>query len=138
MKCQVRRIQLICGSSPVALAGVAERSPVPVDLRVDLEERPPEPVEATAYYVVTEALTNVARYAYASTARVRLGRDVDGLRIEVGDDGVGGTEISPGSGLEGLRDRVEAIGGRLETHSPPRGGTHIAVFLPIAAPGRRV
>ena len=122
----------------VALAGVAERSPVPVDLRVDLEERPPEPVEATAYYVVTEALTNVARYACASAARVRLDRDADGLRIEVADDGGGGAKISPGSGLEGLRDRVEAIGGRLELHSPPGGGTRITVFLPVAAPGRRV
>ena len=116
----------------VALAGVAERCSVPVELHVDLAERPPEQVEAAAYYVVAEALTNVARYANASAARVAVTGEADRLRVEVADDGAGGASISPGSGLEGLRDRVEAAGGRLELQSPPDGGTRVAAFLPLA------
>ena len=116
----------------VALAGVAERSPVPVELQITERERLPEPVEAAAYYVVSEALTNVARYSNASLANVRVSREGAGLRVEVADDGGGGAVISPGSGLEGLRDRVEAIGGRLEVHSPRGGGTRVVAFLPLA------
>jgi len=117
----------------VALAGIAERSPVPVALQVDVGERPPEQVEAAAYYVVAEALTNITRYANASTATVRVSREAEGLRVEVTDDGAGGAAISPGSGLQGLRDRVEAISGRLEVHSPRGGGTRVTAFLPLAA-----
>jgi signal transduction histidine kinase len=115
----------------VALAGVADRSPVPVDLAVEEGERLPEPVEAAAYYIVSEALTNVARYASATAASVRVTREPEQLRVEVVDDGVGGTTIGAGSGLEGLRDRVEAIGGRLELRSPPGDGTRIAALLPL-------
>jgi signal transduction histidine kinase len=114
----------------VALAGIAERAPLPVELDLDIGERPPEHLEAAAYYVVAEALTNVARYANASAASVRVTRETAGVRVEVSDDGVGGAAISPGSGLEGLRDRVEAAGGRLELESPPAGGTRISAFLP--------
>jgi signal transduction histidine kinase len=117
----------------VAFAGIAERSPLPVELHVDVGERPPEQVEAAAFYVVAEALTNVARYANASTANVRVAREADGLRVEVTDDGVGGAAIAPGSGLEGLRDRVDAAGGQLEVHSPPRCGTRVTAFLPLLA-----
>jgi signal transduction histidine kinase len=115
----------------VALAGVAERSPVPVELRVDVGERPPEAVEAAAYYVVTEALTNVARYANATSAQVHVTRDKRYLRVAVNDDGTGGATIAPGSGLAGLRDRVEAAGGALEVDSPPGGGTRINASLPL-------
>jgi signal transduction histidine kinase len=115
----------------VALAGVAERSPVPVELRVDVGERPPETVEAAAYYIVTEALTNVARYANATSAEVHLTCEKQYLRVAVSDDGIGGATIAPGSGLEGLRDRVEAAGGTLEVDSPPGGGTRISAALPL-------
>jgi signal transduction histidine kinase len=117
----------------VALAGAAERAPLPVELHVDLSDRPPEQVEAAAYYVVAEALTNVARYANASEASVRVTGEGRTLRVEVSDDGVGGAAISPGSGLEGLRDRVEAAGGVLEVRSPPGGGTRITSLLPLRA-----
>jgi signal transduction histidine kinase len=117
----------------VALAGVAERAPLPVELQVDLGDRPPEQVEAAAYYVVAEALTNIARYATASGASVRVTGEGRTLRVEVSDDGVGGAAISPGSGLEGLRDRVEAAGGVLEVRSPPGGGTRITTLLPLRA-----
>jgi signal transduction histidine kinase len=115
----------------VALAGVAERSPVPVELKVDVGERPPEAVEAAAYYVVTEALTNVARYANATTAKVNVTTDKQDLRVAVSDDGLGGARIAPGSGLQGLRDRVEAAGGTLDVDSPPGGGTRINASLPL-------
>jgi signal transduction histidine kinase len=115
----------------VALDGVAERSPVPVDLRVEDGERPPASVEAAAYYVVVEALTNVARYAQAGAATVRVSREVGYLRVDVSDDGIGGATIRTGSGLEGLRDRVEAIGGRLELRSPPGAGTRVLAHLPL-------
>lgn len=115
----------------VALAGLAERSPVPVELEVALDGRRPEQVEAAAYYVVAEALTNVARYANAGTARVSVRAEADALRVEVVDDGSGGAAITPGSGLEGLRDRVEAIGGRLELRSPDGAGTRLIAHLPF-------
>jgi signal transduction histidine kinase len=115
----------------VALAGVAERSPVPVDLHVEQGDRPSEPVEAAAYYVVSEALTNVARYARAQRVMVHVTRQRDQLCVEVEDDGVGGAAISAGSGLQGLHDRVETIGGRLEVKSPPGAGTRITAYLPL-------
>jgi signal transduction histidine kinase len=115
----------------VALAGVAEHSPVPVDLEVQKGDRLPEPVEAAAYYIVSEALTNVARYANATAAGVRVIREPRQLRVEVDDNGIGGATIGAGSGLEGLRDRVEAIGGRLELRSPPDEGTQITALLPF-------
>jgi signal transduction histidine kinase len=114
----------------VALAGLAERSPVPVDVVFEQGEGPGETVEAAAYYVVSEALTNVARYAKAERARVHVASVSDGLRIDVVDDGIGGANLRAGSGLQGLRDRVEAIGGRLELESPPGGGTRVTAFLP--------
>ncbi len=115
----------------VALEGVADRSPVPVELNVEGGVRPPQSVEAAAYYVVSEALTNVARYAHASAAAVRVTRDDGRLRIEISDDGIGGADIAKGSGLQGLRDRVEAIDGRLEIRSRPRGGTCVIAYLPL-------
>jgi signal transduction histidine kinase len=113
-----------------ALTALVERCPVPVDLDVAVPVRLPLSVAATGYYVVAEALTNVARYSHASVVRVRVHADGDMLRIEVNDDGVGGAAIGPGSGLEGLRDRVEAIAGSLELDSPADGGTRLCVRLP--------
>jgi signal transduction histidine kinase len=115
----------------VALVGVAERSPVAVELQLDEDERLPEPIKAAAYYIVTEALTNVARYANANAASVQVTREHEMLRVDVEDDGIGGAAISAGSGLQGLRDRVEAIGGWLDLQSPPGGGTHLTARLPL-------
>jgi signal transduction histidine kinase len=114
-----------------ALGAVADRSQVPVEVHVAEGERLPETVEAAAYYVVSEALTNVARYADATAATVRVVREPGWLRVEVDDNGVGGATIAGGSGLQGLRDRVEAIGGRLELRSPRGEGTQITAFLPV-------
>jgi signal transduction histidine kinase len=90
----------------------------------------PPPVETTAYYVVSEALANVAKYARASSVKVRLEEDAGRLVVEVVDDGVGGAAVRPGSGLEGLADRVAAVEGRLEVESPPGKGTRLRAELP--------
>jgi signal transduction histidine kinase len=115
----------------VALAGLVERSPVPVELKVELVGRPSEQVEAAAYYVVAEALTNVARYAGATAAHVTVHAEPESLRVQVVDDGAGGAIVAPGSGLQGLRDRVEAIGGHLDLQSPIGGGTRLTSYLPL-------
>jgi signal transduction histidine kinase len=104
---------------------------VPVDLRIELEDEPGEAVQAAAYYVVSEALTNVAKYAQATSAGVTVRVDENRLSIEVTDDGVGGADRRLGSGLSGLADRVEALGGRLAVESPPGQGTRIRAQLPL-------
>jgi signal transduction histidine kinase len=115
-----------------ALEALARRTPVPVEIDAALAERLPASVEAAAYYVVAEALTNVAKYAGASFARVRVDRR-DGLAvIEVSDDGVGGADAGRGSGLRGLADRVEALGGRIEVDSPPGEGTLLRAEIPVS------
>jgi signal transduction histidine kinase len=114
-----------------ALSSLAARSPVPVLLRSELgSERPPEPVESAAYFVVAEALTNVARHSGAERAAVSVVRDDGVLVVEVRDDGVGGADAVAGSGLVGLRDRVGALGGTLVVESPPGGPTAITAVLP--------
>jgi signal transduction histidine kinase len=116
----------------VALKTLAARAQVPVRLTVALEGRLPERQEVAAYYVVAESLTNVAKYAYASSAAVEV-RHADGrLVVEVVDDGVGGADTRGGSGLRGLADRVEALGGRLRVWSPAGGGTHVRAEMPCA------
>jgi signal transduction histidine kinase len=114
-----------------ALEALATRAPVPVEV----SGVPPDPlcqaVEAAAYYVTAEALTNVAKYARASHAFVHLSIEGDCLRLQVRDDGVGGADPSTGSGLRGLRDRVDALDGHLELDSPPGGGTTITVEIPV-------
>jgi signal transduction histidine kinase len=116
-----------------ALSSLAARSPVEVSLRSELgDERPPEEVESAAYFVAAEALTNVARHSEATRAAVSVERDDGVLVVEVRDDGVGGAEPSPGSGLAGLRDRVGALGGTLVVESPPGGPTAITAVLPCA------
>jgi signal transduction histidine kinase len=113
-----------------AVRSLVDRSAVPAELNVELPGRLPGPVEATAYFVVSEALTNVAKHAAASSALVTLRADDGELIVEVRDDGCGGADPVRGSGLSGLRDRVEAVGGTLETVSPPGGGTTIRASLP--------
>jgi signal transduction histidine kinase len=113
-----------------ALEVLARRSPVPVEVTVDVDERLPEATEATAYYVVAEALTNVAKYADAGRVDVRIARSASGITVDVEDDGVGGATLTGGSGLQGLADRVEALGGSFEIHSPRGGGTRLRASLP--------
>jgi signal transduction histidine kinase len=114
-----------------ALRSLALRSPVPVDLRIDLDsERFDAPVAVAAYYVVSEALTNTAKHAQASRAQVSVSRREGWLELSVSDDGMGGVNASSGSGLTGLIDRVEAIGGTIQIDSPPDAGTAIKVKLP--------
>jgi signal transduction histidine kinase len=117
----------------VALESVASRSPVPVTLDVSLDERVPEAVEVAAYYLVAESLTNVAKYAGASCARVVVSRDAGALVVEVMDDGVGGADGEAGSGLRGLADRVEALDGRMQVWSPRGGGTLVRAEIPCEA-----
>jgi signal transduction histidine kinase len=115
-----------------ALSSLALRSAVPVDLRLDIgSERFVEPVEVAAYYVVSEALTNTAKHAHASRAEISAGRRDDWLELSVSDDGRGGADASGGSGLTGLVDRVEAIGGTIHVDSPAGLGTAVQVKLPI-------
>jgi signal transduction histidine kinase len=114
-----------------ALGMLATRSTVPVGLDSDLEGRLPPAHETALYFVAAEALTNVAKYARASTATVTLRRDNQWAEIAVADDGVGGVHLEHGSGLRGLADRVEALGGRLTVASPPGKGTTVRARVPI-------
>lgn len=113
-----------------ALHALATRLPIDVKIRAP-EERFPENLEATVYYIVAEALTNVAKHAHASSAEVTLRRDGDVLRFEVTDDGRGGADPAAGSGILGLRDRAEAAGGTLFVVSPPGKGTTVTAQLPL-------
>jgi signal transduction histidine kinase len=118
-----------------AVEGLADRSPVPV--RVDIpKERYPASVESAAYFVAAEALTNVAKYARASTARVTLTRTAGALVLVVEDDGVGGATRSPGSGLAGLQDRIAAFDGTLTVDSPPGAGTRVRAEIPLRPGGQ--
>ncbi len=114
-----------------ALSGLAARSPVPVETLEVPSERLPAAVESTAYFVVSEALANVAKYARASRATVRVARGPERLIVEVADDGVGGADPGAGTGLRGLNDRVEALDGRLKVLSPAGGGTLVRAELPL-------
>ena len=116
-----------------ALSAVVARSPVPVSLDVSVAERPPAAVESTAYFVVNEALTNVARHAQATRAHVAIARTGNRLVVEIRDDGVGGADASRGTGLQGLRDRVTGAGGTMHVISPDGGPTTILVELPCGS-----
>jgi signal transduction histidine kinase len=118
-----------------ALKGLARRSAVPVRLDVGVDERLPEPIELAAYYVVSEALTNTVKHAHATVIDVQAAADEGVLRVWVRDDGRGGADPAGGSGLVGLTDRVEALGGRLTFNSPSGGGTDLQVVLPLPADG---
>jgi signal transduction histidine kinase len=122
---------LSAGGLGPALKALARRSVVPVELEVDVRTRLPEPVEVAAYYVVSEALTNAAKHAQASVAHVDARAQDSGLHISVRDDGIGGADVRRGSGLIGLTDRVEALGGMISLSSPTGKGTVLLVDLPI-------
>ncbi len=117
-----------------ALRSLAARAPVPVELAADADERLPAPVEAAAYFVVSEALANVAKYARATEATVRVQRADGVVVVEVADDGVGGADATRGSGLRGLADRVAALDGALAVESPPGGGTRLRAEFPCTPP----
>jgi signal transduction histidine kinase len=119
------------GGLTPALKALARRSAVPVELDVDVQERLPEPVEVAAYYVVSEALANAAKYAQASVTQVRAEARDGHLHLSVRDDGVGGAAPGLGSGLVGLADRVEALGGTISVESPAGQGTSLQIDLPI-------
>jgi signal transduction histidine kinase len=116
-----------------ALSAVVARSPIPVALDVSLAKRPPAAVESTAYFVVSECLTNVAKHSRATRATVRIRSNGEQLVAEIGDNGVGGVVERPGGGLAGLHDRVRAIEGTLRIASPPGGPTLIVVELPCGS-----
>jgi signal transduction histidine kinase len=133
----IHPVVLVEGGLPAALEALALRGAVPVELDVAVEGRLPEQVEIAAYYVVSEALTNTAKHAAASVVQIRVdtvdraGTDV--LRVEVHDDGRGGATVSGGTGLLGLKDRVEALGGRIALDSAPGAGTTLRLELPLTA-----
>jgi signal transduction histidine kinase len=116
-----------------ALDELAYRSSVPLDLDVALEERLRQPVEAAVYFLVSESLTNIAKHANATVATVTVARHEDTVVVEVADDGAGGADASGGSGLRGLADRVQALGGRLLVGSPAGGGTVVRAEIPCGS-----
>jgi signal transduction histidine kinase len=119
------------GGLGAALKTLARRSPIPVQLDVRVQARLPERVEVAAYYVISETLTNAAKHARASVVRIDVAT-VDGVvRVSVRDDGAGGADPAGGSGLVGLKDRVEAIGGTLALRSPIGAGTSLDVQIPL-------
>jgi signal transduction histidine kinase len=116
---------------PAALAALARRAGITVDVHVDSIGRLPSLVESTAYFTVAEALTNTQRHAQATRASVRLARVDGALEVEVGDDGQGGAAPERGSGLRGLADRVQAVGGRLDVDSDRGTGTRVRATIPV-------
>jgi signal transduction histidine kinase len=116
----------------VALEQLVARAPVPIRLTVVVGERLPEQLEVAAYYLVSESLANVGKHAQASSGSVEIRRGDGVLVVEVVDDGIGGADTETGSGLRGLADRVEALGGRLRVWSPVNGGTRVKAEIPCA------
>jgi signal transduction histidine kinase len=116
-----------------AVQALTRRVSLPIDCDLRIEGRLPDPVEAAAYFVVAEAITNVVKYSQASHATVRAWRDGDVVEVEVVDDGVGGADASRGSGLRGLGDRLSAVDGKLGVHSPRGDGTRVHARIPCRA-----
>ena len=114
----------------VALEGLVKRAPMPVELSVAVPDRLDQAIEAAAYFLVSEAITNAAKHARAAAVNVDVMATDDTVVVTIADDGVGGASAGQGSGLSGLVDRVEAVGGRLEITSPPREGTRLVARLP--------
>jgi signal transduction histidine kinase len=114
-----------------ALGALARRSAVPVELDVHAERRLPEQLEVAAYYVVSEALTNAAKHAHASVVHVELDAQDAILQLAIHDDGIGGADPAHGSGLVGLSDRIEALGGTLQVTSPAGNGTTVLIEIPL-------
>jgi signal transduction histidine kinase len=124
---------LSSGGLGPALKTLARRSPIPATVDMQTDARLPEHVEVTAYYVASEALTNAVKHARASEVRITVEVDDQRMVLTVRDDGAGGADPSRGSGLIGLHDRVEALGGALAVHSEP-GGTVLTAEIPVVAP----
>jgi signal transduction histidine kinase len=114
----------------VALESLAARASVPVRLTVELDARLPEPLEVAAYYVICECLANVDRHAQATTAAIDVTRANGDVIVEVSDDGIGGADTERGSGLRGIADRVEALGGRVRVWTHPGSGTRLRAEIP--------
>ena len=114
-----------------ALEALAARASIPVELDIDIQSRLPAPIEAAAYYVISEALTNVQKYAHASLAKVNVTLRDDEIVLEVVDNGVGGADATQGSGLQGLADRVDALAGSIAIDSPSGGGTSLRARIPL-------
>ena len=129
---------LSSGGLGPALKGIARRSPIPVMLDLQIHDRLPEHIEVTAYYVVSEALANAAKHSQASAVHVTVTVTDGDVQLSITDDGVGGADPAGGSGLIGLKDRVEAAGGTLTVESPPGQGTRFTVELPVAEPDHSV
>jgi signal transduction histidine kinase len=119
------------GGLEPALRALGRRSAVPVKLDLHAEQRLPEPVEVAAYYVVSEALTNAAKHAQASVVNIELDTHDATLQLTIRDDGIGGANLSHGSGLVGLGDRIDALGGRLQVTSPAGNGTTLLIEIPL-------
>jgi signal transduction histidine kinase len=118
------------GGLAAAVRTLARRSAIPVQIAINTQAPMPEQVESAGYYVVAEAITNAAKHAEAREVHVTLEEQDGMLKVSIRDDGVGGADPSGGSGLTGLRDRVEALGGRLSIASPPGKGTLIVASIP--------
>ncbi len=116
----------------VALESIVARAPLPVRLLIDLDGRLQEPLEVAAYYVVSESLVNIGKHAEATSATVEVARKRGQIVVEVVDDGIGGADTERGTGLRGLADRVEALGGRLRVWTPTGGGTRVRAEIPCA------
>jgi signal transduction histidine kinase len=116
-----------------AVESLADRTPVPVTVDIG-DERYPSAVEAAAYFVISEALANVSKYANATRVTVRASAVDDHLRIDIEDDGIGGADPQAGSGLRGLADRLAALDGTISVVSPVGGGTRVSVRIPIRPP----
>jgi signal transduction histidine kinase len=114
-----------------AVHALAERCPVPVRVEIGIDERLTPPVESAAYFVVAEALTNVAKYAQARGVSVEIGSDGGEVSVRVEDDGRGGASTRRGTGLRGLHDRLAALDGSLEVDSPEGGGTRLHARIPV-------
>jgi signal transduction histidine kinase len=118
-----------------AVVALVQRAPVPVDLEIEVRERLDAGIEAAAYFVISEALTNVAKYAEAETVSVDVRSAGGSLLLTIADDGIGGADLGRGSGLRGLVDRVQAVGGTLDVRSPPGRGTRLSIQLPTQVLG---
>jgi hypothetical protein len=123
------------GGLQPALKTLARRSALPVDLDIRVQGRLLEPVEIAAYYAVAEALTNTAKHARATAVQIEVAEGDGVLHIDIRDNGHGGADYNHGSGLVGLKDRAEALGGHLQLLSPPGAGTDLEITLPLTDPG---
>jgi signal transduction histidine kinase len=122
------------GGLEAALRALRRRSAVPVELNLHIGRRLPQPVELAAYYVVSEALTNAAKHSYANVVNVELDTEDTVMQLAIRDDGIGGAHPNKGSGLHGLSERIEALGGTLQVTSITGKGTTLLIEVPLEDP----